>query len=51
MNQKPRFSEALINLGHALRAMGDEAEANACWRKAVEYEPELAGKYFVKTPR
>ena len=43
---KPDFAEALANLGHALKAMGMEAEARNCWSEAVKAMPELASTYF-----
>jgi protein O-GlcNAc transferase len=43
---KPDFTEALLNLGHALKAYGKESEAKLAWSKAVEAAPELAAKYF-----
>lgn len=42
----PRFSEALLNLGHALKAQGREEEARTCWRQAVGERPDLAQGYF-----
>jgi tetratricopeptide (TPR) repeat protein len=44
--EKPDFAEALLNLGHALEALGQEDEARGCWQQAVQAKPELAGKYF-----
>jgi tetratricopeptide (TPR) repeat protein len=44
--EKPGFAEALLNLGHALRALGQEEEAQTCWQQALEAKPELAEKYF-----
>jgi len=43
---QPDFAEAFLNLGHALKAMGQEEEARTCWRKALEFKPELAHGYF-----
>jgi tetratricopeptide (TPR) repeat protein len=43
---RPGFSDALLNLGHALKDSGQEEEARQAWSKAVEADPELAGKYF-----
>ncbi len=45
-DEKPGFAEALLNLGHALKALGQEEEARSCWQQAVEAKPELAEKYF-----
>jgi tetratricopeptide (TPR) repeat protein len=45
-DEKPGFAEALLNLGHALKALGQEQEARSCWQQAVEAKPELAEKYF-----
>jgi len=47
---KPRFGEALLNLGHALKGLGQEERAKECWREAVEAMPELAGGYFEAAP-
>ena len=44
--EKAGFAEALLNLGHALKALGQDKEARNCWQEAVEAKPELAGKYF-----
>ena len=46
MSKKPDFSDALLNLGHALRAVGKEDEAKHAWSQAVEADPALAGTYF-----
>ncbi len=42
----PQFPEALLNLGHALKAQGRAEEAKSCWRQALEMKPELAEGYF-----
>ncbi|HYP14311.1 MAG TPA: tetratricopeptide repeat protein, partial [Bryobacteraceae bacterium] len=47
--QRPNFAEALLNLGHALKAKGLVEEARACWKQALEYKPELAQGYFDQT--
>ncbi len=44
--EKPDFAEALLNLGHALKALGQDQEARACWQQACEAKPELGRKYF-----
>jgi tetratricopeptide (TPR) repeat protein len=44
--EKPAFAEALLNLGHALEALGQEEEARGYWQQAVQAKPELAEKYF-----
>ena len=46
LEKKPDFPEALLNLGHALKATGREEEAKAVWSKAVAVDPTLADKYF-----
>jgi tetratricopeptide (TPR) repeat protein len=46
IEKKPDFPEALLNLGHALKAVGKEDEAKRVWSKAVDADPALAGKYF-----
>jgi tetratricopeptide (TPR) repeat protein len=43
---QPDFAEALLNLGHALKALGNEDEAKSCWKKALARKPELAHGYF-----
>jgi len=45
-DEKPGFAEALLNLGHALKALGQDQEARTCWQQAVEAKPDLAEKYF-----
>jgi tetratricopeptide (TPR) repeat protein len=42
----PDFSPALLNLGHALKAMGKDDEARQAWGRAIEADPALAGGYF-----
>jgi tetratricopeptide (TPR) repeat protein len=44
--EKPGFAEALLNLGHALKAVGKDEEAKACWIPAIQAKPELAAGYF-----
>jgi len=46
VKDKPGFAEALLNLGHSLKALGQDQEARTCWQEAVEAKPELAGQYF-----
>ena len=46
LKEAPQFPEALLNLGHALMATGQEEEARSCWRRAVREKPELARNYF-----
>ena len=36
----------MLNLGHALKAVGKDEEAKLMWSRAVTVDPELAGKYF-----
>jgi tetratricopeptide (TPR) repeat protein len=43
---RPQFPEALLNLGHALKAQGRTEEAKSYWRQALEIKPELAEGYF-----
>src|SRR5262249_48530199 len=43
---KPDFSQALLSLGNALKALGKEEEARRAWSRAVESDPALAGQYF-----
>ena len=44
--ERPNFAEALLNLGHALKAKGEVDEARNYWRQALEQKPELAVGYF-----
>ena len=44
--EKPAFAEALLNLGHALKAQGRTEEAKSYWRQAIDAKPELATGYF-----
>jgi tetratricopeptide (TPR) repeat protein len=44
---KPDFAEALLNLGHALEAVGDHRGARDSWVRALEIKPELARGYFL----
>jgi tetratricopeptide (TPR) repeat protein len=46
LQHKPDFSGAMINLGHALKAVGREEEARNVWSQAVAADPDLAAKYF-----
>ncbi len=46
LEKKPDFGQALLNLGHALQGLGREAEARACWGKAILLDPTLAEGYF-----
>ncbi len=43
---KPNFGEALLNLGHAMKALGRESEAAEYWQGAAQLMPELAAGYF-----
>jgi tetratricopeptide (TPR) repeat protein len=45
-NARPGFAEALLNMGHALKALGQSKRANECWQEAIAAMPELAGSYF-----
>ena len=40
LQEDPQFAEALLNLGHALMAMGQEEEARSYWRRAIREKPE-----------
>jgi tetratricopeptide (TPR) repeat protein len=46
LQHKPQFTGALINLGHALKAAGQNNQARKLWSQAVAADPELAAKYF-----
>jgi tetratricopeptide (TPR) repeat protein len=43
---RPGFPEALLNLGHALKALGQEDEARNVWIPALQQRPEFALGYF-----
>jgi Tfp pilus assembly protein PilF len=49
LHQKSDCVEALINLGHVYRSLGQPDKARECWSKAVELKPEVARQYFGKT--
>jgi tetratricopeptide (TPR) repeat protein len=42
LDETPEFPEALLNLGHALKSLGDSDEARTCWSEAIRQKPELA---------
>jgi tetratricopeptide (TPR) repeat protein len=46
LNERPEFPEALLNLGHVLKAIGREDQARSYWTLAIEAKPELAAGYF-----
>lgn len=46
LNERPEFPEALLNLGHVLKAIGREDQARSYWTLAIDAKPELAGGYF-----
>jgi protein O-GlcNAc transferase len=46
LQHKPEFSGALINLGHALKAAGQDEEARNVWSQAVAADSKLAARYF-----
>ena len=46
LRHKPQFTGAMINLGHALKAAGQDDQAKELWSQAVAADPGLAGKYF-----
>ena len=46
LGEDPRRLEALLNLGHAWMALGNEEEARASWRRAIREKPELADAYI-----
>jgi tetratricopeptide (TPR) repeat protein len=45
-NRTPDFPDARINLGHALSALGKSSEAIACYRAALQVEPNNAAVHF-----
>jgi tetratricopeptide (TPR) repeat protein len=46
LSSNPRYAEALVNLGHALMATGDQNAARESWAAAVELNPALARGYY-----
>ncbi len=40
------FPEALLNLGHALKIIGNDDQARSLWIPALELNPELSLNYF-----
>ena len=46
LQHKPEFSHAMINLGHVLKASGQEEEARNVWSQAAAADPALAAKYL-----
>jgi predicted negative regulator of RcsB-dependent stress response len=36
----------MLNLGHALEALGQKEEARTFWAQALESKPDLARGYF-----
>ena len=46
LQHKPEFTAAMVNLGHALKAVGREEEARSVWSQAVAADPTLAAKYI-----
>ena len=50
LEAQPDFPEALLNLGHALEALGQTEDARESWIKALGVKPELANDYFLPRP-
>jgi tetratricopeptide (TPR) repeat protein len=46
LQERDQFPEALLNLGHVLKGLGQQDEARDCWKKALEQKPDLAESYF-----
>ncbi len=46
LENRPDFGEALLNLGHAMKALGREGKAAEYWQAAAQLMPELAAGYF-----
>jgi tetratricopeptide (TPR) repeat protein len=46
---RPGFPEALLNLGHAMKTLGNDDDARAAWIPALELRPEFALRYFRKS--
>jgi tetratricopeptide (TPR) repeat protein len=42
LREQPVFPEALLNLGNLLERRGEMDEARFCWKRAVEFKPDLA---------
>ena len=45
--EKPDFTEAWLNLGHALMILGSHDEARSSWKNAVAGNSELAEQFLV----
>jgi tetratricopeptide (TPR) repeat protein len=45
--QRPGFLQALLNLGHALMALGKHEEAQAAWQAALRGNVDLAEQFLV----
>ncbi len=43
---RKNFPEALLNLGHALKVIGNDEQARSLWIPALELNPELSLNYF-----
>lgn len=46
LKQDSGFTAASLNLGHALSARGENADARSVWQAALHAEPALADSYF-----
>jgi tetratricopeptide (TPR) repeat protein len=46
VSARPNFTEALVNLGHALESRGESEQAKVYWGRALELSPELAAEYL-----
>lgn len=46
LKERPRFAEALVNLGHLFRDQGREQDATECWRRAAAIDERYAVGYF-----
>ena len=46
LERNPECAEALVNLGHVLKSLGDKEAAQECWQLLTEKHPEQAKRYF-----
>jgi tetratricopeptide (TPR) repeat protein len=43
---KPDFAAALLNLGHALMALGEHEQAQASWQDAARLDQRIAAEFL-----
>jgi len=44
--ERSDFPEALLNLGHVMKAQGNQEQARLLWSQALAVKPELGAGYF-----